>query len=120
MKLFKRIDLWGQLALVAGILVDYFLTGNPGFGYYLVVGSWQLLSFFIHLFVLDNFYHSPHRRYYGIGLVVLAVAGLAFIPAILYYLVGILFVTPLFAGWYWYISYQEIILLNRKEFIHLK
>ena len=129
MKQIKIFDLAIQLLITVGGLTWLFAGRNNHslFTIYYFLGGWQLLSFFAHLLVKENWLHQVGRKRYfhtllwtaGLGAVSYLLL-LAEIPFILFYLAALLFVSPFFAIWYFIISFRELSAIKNRELIHLK
>jgi len=127
-KLFKTIDLYMQ-ALLCLLSLLLLLFENYHFSFihpYIIVGGWQLVSFLIHLFSTPTYLHQT-RKIYGITILIVALLGLAAlallsidIPFLVYYMIGLLIVSPILAGWYFIICFKEVKLLQQKALVHLK
>jgi membrane protein required for beta-lactamase induction len=116
MKLFKRIDLGGQvLTVVAGLLYISFQKEEANFiNLYFITGGWQLSSYFIHLFLESSWLSRKDRRTYGKIVLWLLITGLLLylLISIVYglvflYLFILLIITPVLATWYFIIGVNE-------------
>jgi hypothetical protein len=106
-----------SLVLVVGFDNSWWM-----FGYFLL-GGWQLLSTVITRLFATHLPSVFHRDYYIKTLLVIAVLGLLMfvIPAIgLFYFYGLLFIGPVMAVWYMFITWFELHLWQRRSLIHLK
>lgn len=129
MKLFKLIDLGGQiLTVVAGLLYVFFKKEEASFIYlYFITGGWQLSSYLIHLFFESSWLSSKDRKCYGKIVLWLLITGLLLylLISIVYglvflYLFALLIITPVLAIWYFIVGINEWNYIKRKELIHLK
>lgn len=122
MKLFKKVDAWLQIILIAGGVI--FCVFNMDYMYipYFLVGGWQLLSCGIHLFFSGHFITHRWRNMYYKTLIALIV--LLFILYLLQWVLAglftLLFLSPLLACWYAFTCREENTLLAEKELIHFK
>lgn len=129
MKLFKWIDLIGQGGvLIGGVVYIAYDKNNTEFTLlYFLVGGWQLLSFFIHIFLTESWIRTKERSWYGktiawtgitgiVSYLLLSTAG----ALLLLYLGALLIFTPMFAIWYFIIGITELDNIKKKELIHLK
>jgi hypothetical protein len=123
MQLFKKIDFWIQLALIIACST-LALANVIFFPYaYFVVGGWQVFSALIHLLQRQFYFPVSGRRYYWRTLIGVAVVGLASLFSNdlgVFYLFGLLFVSPGLAIWYVWICHMENKTLEHKAFAHLK
>jgi phosphatidylglycerophosphate synthase len=130
MKTIKMADLVIQsLLFICTVSFAVITKGdNESFFYpYFAVGGWQLLSLIANLLISSGSLKHYERINYGKVILLLLLIGIAFLllallksPYILYYLVGLLIVSPFLALWYFSIGYRELKLIYKKEFIHLK
>ena len=128
MKLFKWIDLWGQVAILAGSLLYVITTHNGEFFIpYFTVGGWQVLSLAIHSFFTESWLSTNARRSYGLTILWTAIIGiLSWLTVylewslLLVYLFALLAISPAFAIWYFNICLKEWRSIKNKELIHLK
>lgn len=125
MKLVKSADLLIQAAIaVSGII--YVITGTntaENLVYlYFIMGGWQLLGFIVHLFLVENWISLTERKQYGQTLFWMLILGLVsyFTPLFLFYLMGLLIVSPVLATWYFMIGISEWKRIKQRELIHLK
>lgn len=106
----KKIDLNGQTALIIGAIIYSVLIGTIGneefyfiFSYF-AVGAWQLTSFFTYFKKRKQW--NSFRKAYGIALIILAIA---LIPPLTFFgLFGLLFLSPIMAIWYWFMTKHEL------------
>jgi hypothetical protein len=128
MKLFKWIDLWGQVAILAGSLLYVFTdnNANPLIPYF-TVGGWQVLSLAIHYFFTESWLSINGRRSYGLTILWTAIIGIVSWLTVylewsllLVYLFALLAISPAFAIWYFTICLKEWRSIKNKELIHLK
>jgi hypothetical protein len=129
MKLLKITDLSLQLFITtAGLLYLFMEADGCGILYlYYLLGGWQVASFFAHLFISQSWKSRSHRNLYGKTLLWIAFIGLINyllllieVPLVLFYLAGILVISPALAIWYFMIGIQEWKSLKNRELIHLK
>jgi hypothetical protein len=122
MRLIKTIDFRAQLLLIIAGVLFCAINLNSFYVSYFIVGGWQVLSCLTHFF-LPHFYPYSGRKIYLLVLLLLAMLGIIALlsPAfILPYLFILLFISPLMAIWYCFISYKEVKLLQQKEWIQLR
>ncbi|MCG2616464.1 hypothetical protein LZZ85_19345 [Terrimonas sp. NA20] len=122
MKLFKKIDFWIQVILIAGSLIFIAFEPSDFITTYFIVGGWQLFSCIIHVSLTGHFIsHRWRTLYYRtlLGLVIstllLYVTGLVLLLLFL-----MVFLPPVLACWYAFTCSEENDLLMKKAFIHLK
>jgi hypothetical protein len=119
MKTYKKIDLWIQIALMAlGILWGLIIAEFRLVFSYIAVGSVQVISAIVHLFLSDNY--TPHRarKFYGIIVFILV-----FLLTFMFntdYGIGfgfvMLIISPILAIWYiWICSKEKKLLENASE-----
>lgn len=129
MKIFKSLDLGLQLILfITGVLFCVLTPRNFTYAY-CIVGSWQMLSCIVHGFI-PTYYPYSGRKIYLWALLVLISLGFVIFSidsfqsfstgAIIYFLFGLLIVSPMMAIWYTYICYKEVKLFQQKEWIQLR
>lgn len=126
MKIYKQTDLVIQLAIaLAGIV--YVAAGKSSLEelirVYCVMGLWQLLSCITHAFLKQSWLGQKQRNAYAETLIWLLIIGIlswCFHALILFYLLGLFFVSPVLAGWYFYIGYEELKRIKERELVHLK
>ena len=129
MKTLKKTDLWLQ-ALITFILLSIAIIEND-FGYifylYFILGGLQVLSFLAHLFISAFWVNRNARTSYGQTLLWLVIIGLilyillfAEIPLLIFFLLGMLVVSPAMAIWYFTIELQELKTIRHHELVHLK
>lgn len=130
MKKYKLVDfIIGNTLIVLFLLVN--LTGNNTdflLSAYLIVGGWQVLSMFIHLFSSHLYIRTHLRKVYEMIIIFLLFGGLlCFLlgyltegGSIFIFLYLLLFGSPLLAIYYQVVCYYEYRLLLKKELIHLK
>ncbi len=123
--LLKEVDITLQVLLILTAIIYGFLEQRAFyflFGYF-VVGGWQLISYFIHLFLRQKFVPSRERRWYGqfvailltiaICCLLVSVLGDRLHDFTLLYFAILLGVTPFFAIKYLAISIVEVRLLKQ-------
>jgi hypothetical protein len=129
MRFFKLADLAGQgILIVGGVIYAIQHTNNGQFlSPYYVVGSWQLISFVFHASSEKNLFFRKERMAYGktilwlIGIGIISwILILVPVPLILFYLFGLLIISPCLAIWYFTICFREVQLMNKKALVHLK
>ncbi|MBL7730669.1 MAG: hypothetical protein JNM88_05785 [Chitinophagaceae bacterium] len=129
MKLLKLVDLIGQVLMLSIGITLWLIPGNTQslFPAYYLVGSWQLLSLFLHYLLKPGWLNLKDRRIYAktllwtfvIGLVctmLLTVSG----AVLLFFLAMLFFVSPAYATWYFIIGLTEWKTIKNRELIHLK
>ena len=118
---YKKIDLWIQPFLIP--LPFLFGLIDPAIYCYFFVGGWQVLSVIIHLlFINKRFLHHERREYIIKLLWLLVIGGVCAIfgPALLFFLMGLLLMSPVFAIWYFWICQREIKMIEERNLVHLK
>ncbi len=131
MKFMKQTDLLTQatLLLTSLVLLCFEQERQNAFVlFYFILGGWQLLSFIIQLFFSgESWYHKKYRNRYGktvawtlAGILGTTLLSITQLPFLMYYLIAMLFVTPVYALGYLMICYRELQTIQRKELIHLK
>ncbi len=124
MLLAKRIDFYGQLILmVSFLLLTTLLSFDYVFGGYFVVVGWQFISALIHYFGRNHLLRNHLRKTYEISLIVIIVLGLSATVVSyisVYYLLFLVWGTPLLAVWYCYITLVELKTWEARALIHLK
>jgi len=128
MKLFKITDLLLQIALlVYSIIYCWLKTSGSFYTIYFLIGGGQFLSFATHHFLEYSWIHTQHRKWYGQFLLWIIIAGLISlvllklnIPLLIFYLFGLLIVSPFLAVWYFIIGLKELSSINKRELVHLK
>jgi hypothetical protein len=124
MLLAKRIDFYGQLILmVSFLLLTVLLSFDYVLGGYFIVGGWQFISVLIHYFGRNTLLRNHLRKTYEISLIVIIILGLlvtivSYISV--YYLLFLVWGTPLLAVWYGYITLAELKTWEARALIHLK
>lgn len=130
MKLYKLFDLTVQL-IIALTGISFLIIKEFPFQiviyFYCIAGGWQLISFFYHLFLIKNWVLRRDRSKYGeiifwiliIGLICLLLL-LIKLPLLLFYLFGLMIVSPFLAIWYFLIGLNELKLMNKISLLHLK
>ncbi|MES2646711.1 MAG: hypothetical protein V4717_07560 [Bacteroidota bacterium] len=120
----KRIDYYGQILLMAASLVLVIINRHlfllMG---YIAVGSWQFLSCLFHFIGRDNLLRQRSRHLFEFILVVLPVAALAFLlfPLLLNAsLPALIWVSPVLAVWYCYITNIELNIWEARALIQLR
>jgi hypothetical protein len=112
MLLYKKIDTYAQIILIITGLIFGLVTRDVTFitGYF-VVGGWQVLSAFIHLFGFKKLPVLKGRKLYLYTLLLLTITGLLsiiFVDFVIIFLLGLLIVSPFLAVWYAAICYGEM------------
>ena len=123
MELFKKLDFWIQLVLIV-VCAPLAIAQVMFFPYaYFVVGGWQVFSVLIHLLQRQSYFPANGRRYYCgtlIGVALIGIAALFSNDLGIFYLFGLLFVSPFLAIWYMTICHTENKTLEHKAYAHLK
>ena len=135
MKTFKMLDLILQASLIIGGIV-YAIAGLNNSGInpihsYIIVGSWQVISYSIHYFLFTPTIFQSERKHYGkIVLAILVLGSVLLIPLLFQlsitvpflfiYLVALLIISPFLAFYYLVICWKEYRLIIKRELIHLK
>lgn len=131
MKYFKLTDLLTQATLILTSLVLLCFDQerhNAFVLFYFILGGWQLLSFLLQLFYAgESWYHRKYRVLYGkaiawtfAGIVISLFLMIIEAPLLLFYLMAISYISPLYALGYLILSFREMQTMQRKELIHLK
>ncbi|PZR26021.1 MAG: hypothetical protein DI535_15825 [Citrobacter freundii] len=124
MKRFKAIDLRIQIFLVPLFTIIAIIDQGYFFTAYIVVGSWQMLSALLHLWLGQHNIALKARRSYTIAAFSSLILMLLFFTlgttTFIYYGAFMLIVSPMLAIWYIYICYEENKRLEHKKLIHLK
>ena len=120
MKLFKRVDVYLQIMLVAGALIQLNFGVENIIYWYMIVGGWQLVSFLIHKLFPGSFYPAKARATYSSALLFLFLVSLFAFPLIYFYLFSLSLITPIYAALYLVVCVKENTLLEKKALIHLK
>lgn len=135
MKSFKIIDLVVQTILIIGgplySIISISKSGINPFGPYVVVGSWQFISYSIHYFFFTPTIFQHDRINYG--KIVLGILSIGFmllialllevsvaVPFSLIYLIALMVSFPLLAVYYVVICWKEYRIMIKRELIHLK
>ncbi|RYY60905.1 MAG: hypothetical protein EOO05_08310 [Chitinophagaceae bacterium] len=121
MKLFKQIDVLIQVVLLIllGCSVSAIHEADL-VPFYFILGAWQVTSLLIHAGLGRYFYTAKGRNAYAKTVLGIGLAGIVSIPFFLAYLFTMLVLGPVLACWYISICWKEIVLLQKKAFIHLK
>ena len=118
----KRIDLYGQVGLVAGFLLMAFIwpfNVVPA----ACLGGWQLMSAFIHFFNRHHLLRNTGRYYYEIFLVTILMTGAALVilsNSFINFSTLLLWCAPLMACWYCYLTMTELRRWEARAWIRLK
>ena len=125
---FKRLDFWGQVLCILipaiGLLLDA-KDPLPYFAWaYGLECGWQAISSILNATLLDKFFWSPSRRgCNNLFIVIVVIFCLCFLSGevMMVFLMIMLFVGPIAASMYLFVSYHEVKLiraeLNRKQFL---
>ncbi|WP_153801033.1 hypothetical protein [Foetidibacter luteolus] len=123
MKLWKQIDAWVQLLLIAASLALVIsLPGSHFFAPYFVVGGWQFLSIVVHdisrSFTVKG---SARNRYHVTTYIAVALMLLSYFfePFLLVFAI-LLFAAPLMAAYYLALCFREIQSLQKRPLSQLK
>lgn len=135
MRTFKMIDLRLQAGLIIGGII-YAIAGLSNSGIhpiysYIVVGSWQVISYCIHyFFFMPTIFQSERIQYGKIVLAILIIGSVLLIPVLFQlsmtvpflfvYLIALLIISPFLAIYYLVICWKEYRLIIKRELIHLK
>ena len=122
MKLLKIIDATIQVIM----LVFFIIKGFANEGYisdvlfpaYFIVGGYQFTSCMVQLPYERGRHATGARGVYQKMLIWLAVLGIATIPVFIFFLYVLLFISPLLAIFYTWLSVAETIKLLRPEIEH--
>lgn len=128
MKPYKLIDfIIGILLIIISTFFAFVLKDAFIFYSYFVVGGWQLLSMFIHMANNGKYIRSSNRKIYEkmiLWILIIGVLSLLLtlleMPILIFYLYGMLIVSPVLAIYYQVVCYIEYRLLIKRAFIHLK
>jgi hypothetical protein len=130
MKSLKIADLFMQVMLFCAGMIYMFVPSHGSVNFFCVyywVGGWQLFSCLVHWIGKKNLIMYDQRVNYGktmlwllgIGLICFALIWVE-VPAIIFYLGALLFISPVFAVWYFMICLRELDLIKNRELVHLK
>ena len=128
-KKIKIADLGIQVVLFLAGLAVFLLTNEEQlyFYFYYLLGSWQILSLVIHHIDNRGLQFFQKRRIYSQAIAGVFITGAISLlllifktPVIIFYLFGLLLLSPFLAIWYMSICYREILQLRKRELIHLK
>ncbi len=128
-KKIKIADLGIQVVLFLAGLAVFLLTNEEQlyFYFYYLLGSWQILSLLIHHIDNRGLQFFQKRRIYSQAIAGVFITGAISLlllifktPVIIFYLFGLLLLSPFLAIWYMSICYREILQLRKRELIHLK
>ena len=128
-KKIKIADLGIQVVLFLAGLAVFLLTNEEQlyFYFYYLLGSWQILSLLIHHIDNRGLPFFQKRRIYSQAIAGVFITGAISLlllifktPVIIFYLFGLLLLSPFLAIWYMSICYREILQLRKRELIHLK
>jgi hypothetical protein len=118
MKTFKTVDYIGQILLLLfsvalALSTEFDVLGSPVMNMYLVVGGWQLVSVIVHLF-FSRIYKIPLRKWYHGLLIFTLVIGIlmGFSDAVIPFLFGMLYWSPMLAILYLVCCYKETMKLS--------
>jgi hypothetical protein len=129
MKTFKQIDLAISISLITGFFIAAVIKQDETFiiGYF-VTGGWQVISMIVH--AVDGTFAGKGTARYNYHWVVGVVIALSLLSLLLAKLeIGVwllvifpilVFVAPLMAIYYSWLCGDEISVLKKREFIHLK
>jgi hypothetical protein len=126
MKMMKLTDLAAQLLIPLGSLVCISFPDDSEFRFiylYFLTGGWQILSLITHLFLNKSWINRKERNQYGLTVLWVLVIGFLsyiFLPLFMYFLFGLLLVSPVLAIWYFVIGIGEWKRIKQRELIHLK
>lgn len=131
MKIFKLTDVLIQatLILLSIMLLLTCTLKDPAFvAFYFVLGGWQLISHSVNSCLSKStWFQSKERSAYEKTLYLmfqLLIASILinfiFHGIILFYLAGLLFISPVLAFWYLHFSIKELKRIYFREIIHLK
>ncbi len=117
MKLFKQIEFYSSVLLIAAFLISWLITreGELLFTAYYVVGALHVVGMITHA-VAHWFTNarSPRLYYHWLVVILLLLAPLGIGLWILF------FAAPFMAVTYTWICWRELRALQLKEFVHLK
>lgn len=126
MKTLKIIDQVTQLVITAAG-IGYVALGKLWLEelirVYCILGLWQVHSCIIHAFLKQSWLGQKQRKAYAetlIWLFIIGVLSWLFQALILFYLIGLFFVSPVMACWYFFIGHQELKRIRERELVHLK
>lgn len=117
MKLFKQIEFYSSVALIAGFCITWFVTKDNGLllPAYFTVGTLQLVGMLVHAFNKWFTSRSSMRLYYH-----WLIAILIMLVPFGFGLFILLYAAPVLAIVYTIICKLEINALQLKELVHLK
>ena len=118
----KKIDAIGQVLLIAGFVLGSLISRSLVFAGYFIVGGWQLVSMFVHMSAASKMPLHTARNFYQKIILALAIIGVAALTTgtILYFLIALLYGSPLLAVWYAWFSSRELQVWQAKDLVHLK
>ncbi|CAN5616514.1 hypothetical protein BH10BAC3_BH10BAC3_42090 [soil metagenome] len=120
----KRIDYYGQLLLIGlSVLLAFINRQTFLITGYITVASWQFLSCLLHFLSRNHLLRQRSRHLFEFILVILPVAVLAFLlfPILLNAsLPFLLWISPLLATWYCYITSVELNIWEARALIQLR
>ncbi len=112
MLLLKKIDVYGQICLIAILLMYKWTVQNfVFFNIYYAVGLWQSISALMHYIFRNELPLLNQRKNYQLissTTIIALVIALLHKYNILGWLLIILLVSTVLAGWYFYISCKEL------------
>ena len=120
----KRVDYYGQLLLIGlSVLLAFINRQTFLITGYITVGSWQFLSCFLHFLSRNHLLRQRSRHLFESILVILPLAVFSFLlfPAFLdISLPVLLWISPVLAAWYCYITNVELNIWQARAFIQLR
>jgi hypothetical protein len=114
--MFKRIDLYGQLALIIGFIIAQIIHGDGIFMIgYIVVGGWQVLSMLIHF---SKHWFTGKGTERGLYHWVTLTTVLLMPTLVIFWL--LLFLAPFMALYYCWLCYDELYRKMKRPLAQLK
>ncbi len=109
----KKLDLYGQLAVVGGVLLTSFVMMEEDILYagYFLLGIWQIISSVVtRMKGKQGWWHSQRMAYEKVLIAVTLLGIVSFSVSILwiYYMVGLLFAGVMMGAWYLLITWKEM------------
>lgn len=117
----KKTDLVVQISLFALLFAGLAIQLDQTTFYYFLLAGWQVFSMVVHGICSGNFYHSVYReRFYRLLMYMLiALVVVAAVIPLLVFLLPLL-VAPFLAAYYLFVCADELLILRRKAWVHLK
>jgi hypothetical protein len=109
----KKLDLYGQLTVVGGVLLTSLVMMEEDILYagYFLLGIWQIISSVVtRLKGKQGWWHSQRMTYERVlvALVLLGIVSFSISIIWVYYMVGLLFAGVMMGAWYLLITWREM------------